>query len=84
MARVMKGAHNIIQSQIIQDALDHLIIKFVPNEKFSEKDLDDFKGYVGYYIDSDIKITYEQVTALPKTERGENKVYNFPNIKLED
>jgi phenylacetate-CoA ligase len=73
MARVAKGANNILESQIIQDAIDRITILYVPGEKFTAKDLADFKQHLNHYMPGELEITLKQVKAIDRTGSGKFK-----------
>jgi len=70
LARVAKGASNILATQIIQDRIDHITILYVPNSKFSEKDLIKFREHMRSYLPSELKIDFKCVTTIEKTMGG--------------
>lgn len=74
VARVLKGTINILESQIIQDALNHITIKYVPNELFSEQDLSTFKKHVRNYLTEDLNIDIVRVATIPRTNTGKTKL----------
>ncbi len=65
-----KPMHNIEKSQIIQEDLNHITIKIVKRPAYSEKDtevlLSSFKERVG----SDMNISIEFVSEIPRTKSG--------------
>jgi phenylacetate-CoA ligase len=74
LARVVKGANNILESQVVQDALDHICILYVPSEKFSQNDLFSFEKQLSYYLPSELTIDLKPVDAIPKTSSGKTKL----------
>lgn len=68
-----KPIENIIESQILQIALDHLIIKIVRDKKYSSEDefilLTGFRERLG----EDIKIHIDYVDSIPRTPSGKLK-----------
>jgi phenylacetate-CoA ligase len=70
MARVTKGANNILESQVIQDAVDHITILYVPAAIFTDKDLADFKRHMSQYLPDELKIDYRSVERVEKTKSG--------------
>jgi phenylacetate-CoA ligase len=70
MARVTKGANNILESQVVQDAIDHITILYVPAVTFTDKDLADFKRHMAQYLPDELKIDYRKVERVEKTQSG--------------
>lgn len=79
LARVAKGAHNLLASQIIQDRIDHLRILYVPNDEFSETDLEHFKKHMHRYLPDELQMEFEKVEEVEKTKNGK---MNFLVSKL--
>jgi phenylacetate-CoA ligase len=75
-----KPMYNIIESQIIQKTLDHLMIKIVKSQSFTPRDeeklLSEFKKRLG----SDIRISIDYVKKIPRTKNGKFK-WVISNIK---
>jgi phenylacetate-CoA ligase len=67
------GADRIIESQIIQDALDHITIEYVPDEKFTPELLGEFEERLAKYLPSDLKFTLKKVDAVRRTASGKVK-----------
>ena len=70
LARVAKGANNLLLSQIIQDGMDHLTVLYVPNDKFSDKDLKDFEEHMHQHLPDEMGIDFESVSKIEKTKSG--------------
>ena len=56
----LKGVDNIMQSQIIQENLDTIRIKFVPGENFSKRDKDKIINNIKAYMGPDIGVILEE------------------------
>jgi len=67
---VICGTHNIVESQMIQDALDHLTIEYVPTDGFTDQDRSDFGGLIGQYLPSELKFDLKQVQQCNRTSSG--------------
>ena len=67
---VICGTKNIIESQIVQDEIDHLTIKYLPGDGFSKKDLEDFKVLLRKYLPGELKFDFIKVEAIEKTTSG--------------
>jgi len=70
LARIAKGAHNIIASQIIQDKIDHIIVSYIPGADFTERDLTDFKEHMTHHFPGELKMDFRSVSILEKTSSG--------------
>lgn len=70
LARVAKGANNIIESQIIQDSIDHITILYVPGLKFTDRDLFDFRRHMTSHLPGELQMDFKSVSAVEKTANG--------------
>ncbi len=70
LTHLLYGAGNILESQIIQDALDHLTIKYVPSSEFSQKDVKAFEGLILQHLPGELKADLKQVKAVERTQSG--------------
>jgi phenylacetate-CoA ligase len=70
LTHLLYGTGHIIESQIVQEALDHITIKYVPCENFSEKDLEAFKKLLVMHLPSELKFDLKEVKAIKKTHSG--------------
>lgn len=74
LASLVKTADNILESQIIQDASDHICVLYVPSEKFSRKDLYGFEKQLRHYLASELTVDLKRVDAVSKTADGKAKL----------
>lgn len=65
-----KPLHSIQMSQIVQDEMDHLIIKIVPREYFSNEDREQLLSALRERVGLGIKIEIQLVREIPLTEGG--------------
>ena len=70
---VICGADHFLESQIIQDALDHIVIEYVPSEKFSLEYLGEFKKRLAKYLPSNLRFSLRKVDAIQRTASGKIK-----------
>lgn len=70
LARVSKGANNILESQIIQDTIDHINILYVPSSKFTGNDLLHFREHMVRHLPAELKMNFKRVTAVERTASG--------------
>ena len=73
LTHLLYGTNHIVESQIIQDALDHIRIEYVPGENFSTKDLSDFERLVNQHLPSELKVELRKVSSVARTESGKIK-----------
>jgi phenylacetate-CoA ligase len=73
LTHLLYGTNNVLESQIIQDALDHITIEYVPSEKFCPKNLKDFEKLIAYHLPSELKIDLKRVEAVKRTSIGKIK-----------
>lgn len=70
LTHILYGARNIRESQIVQDEPERCLIRFVPAAGFQAADLQDFQRLVRRHLPAELRVDYEQVTALPRTAAG--------------
>lgn len=70
LTHLLYGVDHIAESQIVQDALDHITINYVPTERFSGKDLQNFKNLIAKQLPSELAVTFEQIETIEKTSSG--------------
>lgn len=73
LTHLLYGVSHIIESQIVQDTLSHITIKYVPTERFSDEDLRDFKNLITEHLPSELNVTFERVEMIEKTSNGKIK-----------
>lgn len=67
---VVCGAENFIESQVIQDALDHITIEYVPSEKLTDVDTTAFEQRLAQNLPSELKVSLRKVKSVKRTESG--------------
>jgi len=67
---VVGGANNVLETQLVQDALDHVTVEYVPGAKFSDDDLMGMKKSAAEYFPGDLKLDFKQVGAVQRTPMG--------------
>lgn len=67
------GTRYIAESQIIQDAIDHITIEYVPTENFTTYDLNNFTNRLTKNIDSELNFDMKKVNAVKRTKNGKIK-----------
>ena len=73
LTHLLYGTNNILESQIVQDALDHIIIEYVPSKQFSKEDLVNFKQLITHHLPSELRVDIRQVEAVKRTCDGKIK-----------
>ena len=86
LTHLLYGTNNILESQIIQDALDHLTIEYVSTERFSNKDLKAFEGLVVQHLPSELRVDLKQVRAVKRTSSGKIRpvILHITSLRLND
>ena len=74
MSRVSRMSHNIVQVQIIQDRLDHILVTYIPNSKFTQDDLKEFQKNMRDYLPSELSIEFRKTDSVIKTESGKTNL----------
>jgi phenylacetate-CoA ligase len=77
---VMKGVRNIVESQIEQESLELLRIRFVPTPRFSGEDLRTLEGNLRARVGRGIHLEFECTDRIPRTANGK---FRFVISKLE-
>jgi phenylacetate-CoA ligase len=70
LTHLLYGTNHILESQIIQDALNHITIEYVPASGFGENDLSSFRGLIVKHLPSELKVDLKQVQAVKRTSSG--------------
>jgi len=70
LTHLLYGTDHIVESQILQETIDHVVIKYVPSEKFLNKDKEDFRNLIVKHLPSELKVDFEQVESIERTESG--------------
>jgi phenylacetate-CoA ligase len=70
LTHLLYGTNHIVESQIIQKDLGHIIIEYVPSDCFSKKDFESFKTLIVRHLPSELKIDLKQVEAVSRTGSG--------------
>jgi phenylacetate-CoA ligase len=77
---VICGAAHIAESQVIQDATDHLTIEYVPTEKFTIDNLERFRHRISRYLPADLRFDLKRVDSVKRTPNGKLR----PLVRLID
>lgn len=64
------GTNNILETQFVQDALDHITIEYVPGPKFTEDDLVNMRNSAARFLPRDLKVDFKHVEAVKRTPMG--------------
>ena len=70
LTHLLYGTNNIVESQIIQDTLEHITIEYVPGQRFSTVDLANLEALIAQHLPSELKVDLKQVEAVKRTSRG--------------
>jgi len=73
LTHLLYGTGHIIESQIIQDDISHITIEYVPDDNFSEKDIQAFKALIRKHLPSELNVDLRQVEAVKRTSSGKVK-----------
>lgn len=64
------GTNNVLETQFVQDALDHITVEFVPQPKFTEDDLINMRNSAIRFLPRDLKVDFKPVEAVRRTPMG--------------
>jgi phenylacetate-CoA ligase len=70
LTHLLYGTGNIVESQIIQDALDHIRIEYVPTPQFSNENMRAFDELIRMHLPSELRVEFKRVDAVRRTESG--------------
>lgn len=70
LTHLLYGTRNIAESQIIQDALDHVTIEYVPDRRFCDDDLHAFRGLIDKHLPTELTVEFRKVDAVERTRSG--------------
>ncbi len=68
-----KPMHNIVESQIIQEKVDELLVKVVKNDRYSDNDEKKLLAAFNERLGDQVTIKIEYVDSIPKTKSGKFK-----------
>jgi len=67
---VVCGAANILETQFIQDALDHITVEYVPDTDFSADAFAAAQARFIRHLPSEIRVDFTRVKAVQRTSSG--------------
>lgn len=67
---VVCGANHFVESQIIQDAPDHITFEYVPTKSCSLKYLSELEKRIVKYLPNDLKLSLREVKMVKRTQSG--------------
>ncbi len=77
---VLKGVRNIVESQIEQESLDLLRVRFVPAARFTTEDLQQFESNLRARVGRGIHLEFECTDRIPRSATGK---FRFVISRLE-
>lgn len=66
---VFKAGLPIREAQVIQEAIDHLVVRLVPSAEFGEKDAARLRARFREYVGA-MRVDIEQMSAIPRNANG--------------
>lgn len=73
LTHLLYGTNNIVESQIIQESLEHITIEYVPSERFSKTDYDNLRLLIVKHLPSELNVDLREVTTVKRTQSGKIK-----------
>ena len=67
---LVRGTNHVLESQIVQDALDHVTIKYVPTEGFGQRDLESFRKSIRQHLPQELSWSLQRVAMIERTAGG--------------
>ncbi|MEK6733186.1 MAG: hypothetical protein AABY55_06115 [Candidatus Omnitrophota bacterium] len=63
---LLKGVENIVESQIIQEDIERIKVKFIPADNFSERDRNKIIENAKFYLGPGVHVVFEEVEDIRK------------------
>ena len=73
LTHLLYGTNNIVESQIIQDTLEHITIEYVPGARFTETDCDNLRSLIAKHLPQELNVDLREVAAVSRTRSGKIK-----------
>ncbi len=70
LTHLLYGTGNILESQIIQDATDHIRIEYVPTQGFSSENMQAFENLIRMHLPSELRVDFRVVDGIKRTSSG--------------
>jgi len=70
LTHLLYGINNILESQIVQDRVDHIYIDYVPGQLFNEQDFNAFNCLIKQHLPSELHVDFRAVEAVQRTSSG--------------
>lgn len=70
LTHLLYGTDHILESQIIQETLDHITIEYVPSVNFYDRDLANFRALIDHHLPVELSVDFKQVDAVQRTSSG--------------
>lgn len=67
---IFAGQPNVVEGQIVQEALDHIRVKVVPTAAFGSADEEDIAQRVRQRLGSQVRVVVERVAEIPRSASG--------------
>lgn len=70
---VVCGGKGIAETQFVQDAPDHITVRYVPSNGFARSDFPEVQQKFKSHLPKDIKVDFVRFKAIPRTKNGKLK-----------
>jgi phenylacetate-CoA ligase len=67
---LVRGTGHVLESRIVQDALDHVTIEYVPMRQFTEKDLASFHQSIRRHLPGELAYSLRPVEVIERSAGG--------------
>lgn len=67
---IIRPAVGVRESQIVQTALDHVVVRVVPAHNFDSSSMEIVVATARQYLGNSVRVTWEKVDSLPRTKAG--------------
>lgn len=70
LTHMLYGTQNILESQIIQDTPEKIRIEYVPGQRFTNENLNQFQRLIHMHLPDEFNIKLSQVQSIKRTNNG--------------
>ena len=67
---LVRGTDHVLESRIVQDAMDHITIEYVPTGQFTESDLVSFHQSIKKHLPGELAYSLQRVQAIERSAGG--------------
>jgi phenylacetate-CoA ligase len=73
LTHLLYGTDHIVESQIVQDTLEHITIEYVPSSKFTQMDQNNLRSLIAKHLPRELNVDLREVAQVGRTKNGKIK-----------